>query len=178
LIRVRANWAAKLFNLSALQTDVGRFAEAEQSARTSIQVYEALVVEVPSRLLFRRKLGWSYGALGKALLKARSRGEALAELRKSVALLEASDDPWDLYNKACYLALASTVADPAEGPRAVERQRLDADRAVATLRRDIELGFTDSATLKNDPDFDSLRARPDFQALLMDLASPAKPFAK
>ena len=32
--------------------------------------------------------------------------------------------------------------------------------------------------LKTDPDFDSLRSRPDFQALLMDLAFPADPFSK
>ena len=97
-------------------------------------------------------------------------------LRKSVAILETSDDP-DLYNLACFLALASTIADPAEGPAAAERQRRDADRAVATIRRAIELGFRDSDALKTDPDFDSLRSRPDFQALLMDLDFPADPFA-
>ena len=77
----------------------------------------------------------------------------------------------------CFLALASTVDDPVEGPAAAERQRRDADRAVATLRRLIAMGFANSDSLKTDPDFDALRARPEFQALLTDKAFPADPFA-
>src|SRR5262249_33628436 len=109
--------------------------------------------------------------------KAGSPGEALAMLRKSVVILETSDSPGDLSNLACFLALASTVADPANRPTTAERQRRDADRAVATLQRAIELGWADSNALKNDPAFDSIRWRPDFQALLVDLAFPADVFA-
>ena len=83
-----------------------------------------------------------------------------------------------LQNGLSNLALASTVADPAEGPAATERRRRDADRAVATIRRAIAMGYADSDVLKHDPDFDSLRARPDFQILLMDLNFPADPFAQ
>jgi serine/threonine-protein kinase len=162
LIRVRNNWAINLSNLSQLQTDLGRYAEAEQSARTTIAVYEALAREVPSSSYYPRRVGWGYGALGKVLLKVGSHGEGLTMLRKAVELLETSDESDDLYNLACTLALASTVSDPGEGPAAAERQRRDADRAVATIRRAISMGWADSHLLKNDPDFDALRARPDF----------------
>ena len=161
-----------------MQTDLGRYAEAEQSARASIDVFEALVREVPSSSYYRIHAGYGYGSLGKA----RSRRDHTARpsrcCEKAMAILETSDDVEDLYNLACNLALASTIADPAEGPAAADRQRRDADRAVATIRRAIALGFADSDALKNDPDFDSLRSRPDFQALLMDLAFPADPFAR
>jgi tetratricopeptide (TPR) repeat protein len=176
LIRVRNNWANGLFKLSNLQADLGQYAAAQQSARASIEVNEALVRDVPSNRLYLWKLGWAYGALGKALLKSGSHGDALAMLRKSAAILETSVDLMDLYNLACYLALASTAADPAEGPASAERQHRDADLAVATIRRAIAMGFKNSDALKNDPDFDSLRARPDFHALLMDLAFPSRPF--
>ena len=97
--------------------------------------------------------------------------------RKAVAILETSDEMNSLYWLANGLALASTVADPTEGPAAADRQRRDADRAVATIRRAIELGFADSEVLQNDLDLNSLRSRPDFQLLMMDLAFPAEPFA-
>jgi hypothetical protein len=98
-------------------------------------------------------------------------------LERAIANMEASVDPEDLYNLACNLALASTIADPAEARAAASRQRRDADRAVATIRRAIEMGFANSAALRNDPDFEALRSRPDFQALLLDLAFPVGPFA-
>jgi tetratricopeptide (TPR) repeat protein len=177
LIRARENWAATLIDLSTLQSDLGQYAEAEQSARTLIDLIEALVRQVPSSPYFRIMAAYGYAVLGKARLKAGSHGEALALSRKSEAILETSDDANDLQNLACILAVASTIADPAEGPAAAERQRRDADRAVAAIRRAIALGYADSGMLKNDPDFDSLRSRPDFQALLMDLAFPTDPFA-
>jgi hypothetical protein len=161
-----------------LQTDVGQYAEAEQSAQTSIEVNEALLHEVPSSSYYQMWAGRAYGSLGKAQLKAGSRGTALANLRKSAAILETSDEANILYNRACSLALASTLTDPAEGQTASDRQRRDADQAVATMRRAIKVGLANFDVWRNDPDFDSLRSRPDFQALLMDLAYPADPFAR
>ena len=96
-------------------------------------------------------------------------------IRSSLTALEASEEPIQLYNTAGYLALASTITDPAEGPAGVDRQRRDADRALDTIRRAIGRGWG-GAELRTDPDFDALRSRPDFRALLMDLAFPADPF--
>jgi tetratricopeptide (TPR) repeat protein len=178
LIHVRSNWVGMLHGLSNMQTDLGRYAEAEQSARASIEVAEALVREVPSNPFYRRLTGYGYGILGKALAKRGSPGEALAMTRKAVAIIETSAEVTDLVNLACAFALASTWADPAEGAGATERQRRDADRAVAMVRRAISMGWADSSNLKNEPDLDSLRSRPDFQALLMDLDFPADPFTR
>jgi tetratricopeptide (TPR) repeat protein len=177
LVPVRSRWATNLFNLSGLQADLGRYAEAEQSARATIEVSEALAREVPSSFTYRMKVGRGYEALGKVLLKVESHGEGLAMLRKAVEILETSDMSEDLYNLACILALASTVRDPAAGAAAAERQRQDAARAVATIRRAITMGLSDTNVWKNDPDFDSLRARDDFKLLMMDLVMPAAPFA-
>jgi serine/threonine-protein kinase len=176
LIRARWNWAMALIEVSNLQSERGRYTEAEQPARAAIGLAEAIVREVPSSSYYRFYSAYAYGALGKALRKTSSSGEALVMLRKAVAILEPSDSIMDLDNKACFLAVASSVADPAEGPAAAERQRRDADRAVATLRRAVELGWADYNGLKFDPDLDSLRSRPDFRALLMDLAFPGEPF--
>jgi serine/threonine-protein kinase len=176
LVQVRSHLSLQLENLSDLQTDLGEYDAAKQSARAAIEVNEALVREVPSSTFFRMKLGRAYGALGKALLKAGSHAEALAMLRKAVAILETSDGPWDLYNLATFLAQASAAVGPEEAEVA-QRQRHDADRAMATIRRAIELGLTDSRMWKTESGFVALHARPDFQALLMDLDFPGNAFA-
>jgi serine/threonine-protein kinase len=178
LIRARTNWAMALVPLSQLQTDLGQCSEAQQSARAAIELFEALAREVPSGVRYRLNAGLCYAALGKALLKDGRGGEALPTLRKALEILEASDDVGDVYDLACSFALASTIADPAERPAGAARQRRDADHAVAAIRRAILMGFANARKLKTDPDLDSLRVRPDFQALLMDSAFPANPFAR
>jgi serine/threonine-protein kinase len=176
LIQVRSNLSLQLENLSVLQTDLGQHGAAKQSALATVQVNEALVREVPSSTFFRMKAGRGYGTLGRALLKAGSQAEALKMLRKAVAILDRSDAPWDLYNLATFLTLASTASDPEEAA-AADRQSRDAELAVATIRRTIELGLTDASQWESERDFDSLRARADFQGLMMDLDFPADPFA-
>ncbi len=178
LIRVRSSLGNTLNNLSQLQTDDGQYDEARKSALAVINIFESLAREVPSTPYFRIYTAYGYASLGKARLKAGSNAEALATLAKAIAILEQSSDSEDLYNLACNLALSSSVADPAEGTQSAIRQRRAADLAVAALRRAIALGFANAEVLKNDPDFDSIQSRPDFQALLFDLAFPADPFAR
>src|SRR5262249_35046437 len=43
------------------------------------------------------------------------------------------------------------------------------DRAMEALRRSIDAGFADVALIQTDPDLNSLRSRPDFQAMLAQL---------
>jgi hypothetical protein len=48
---------------------------------------------------------------------------------------------------------------------------------MTLLRRAAEGGFHPVAWMNRDPDLDPLRARPDFQLLMMDLAMPADAFS-
>ena len=45
------------------------------------------------------------------------------------------------------------------------------------LRQANAAGYRDLAHMRSDIALDPLRARPDFQLLMMDLAMPADPFA-
>jgi hypothetical protein len=49
------------------------------------------------------------------------------------------------------------------------RQRIYGDRAIAALRRATRGGFLDSEMLQSNPDLDSIRHRPDFQALVKEV---------
>jgi hypothetical protein len=48
---------------------------------------------------------------------------------------------------------------------------------MGELRRTLSAGYP-RVLLPGDHDLDSLRDRPDFRALLLDLAFPADPFAR
>jgi hypothetical protein len=78
--------------------------------------------------------------------------------------------PFEHYNLACFYAqLPGLLQKAASPPTAAERASL-ADRALDTLRRAVAAGMTDFAVFKRDPDLDPLRQRPDFRALMRELA--------
>jgi tetratricopeptide (TPR) repeat protein/tRNA A-37 threonylcarbamoyl transferase component Bud32 len=178
LVQPRADVVMMLWDLGGTQAGLGQLEQAERSSRRMIEVAEGLAREHPTNPLFRRQVCMGYYALGKVLLRRGSIAEAHKMLRRSLATWEETDKVTLLYNLACLLAQASTVADPAEGRSAPDRQRRDADRAIVVLRRAIEKGFANLEMLKTSPELDPLRARPDFQALLMDMAFPADAFAR
>ena len=96
LLRVRSHWANARFVLGNLEAELGLYTEAERSAGTSIDLFEALAREVPSSAEFRNKAAYGYATLGKIHQKTGSHGLALAMLRKAAAILEKSDDAQDL----------------------------------------------------------------------------------
>jgi hypothetical protein len=176
-IRARQMWAATLTDLSSIASGFDLPAEAEQSARASMQLYEGLSREVPSNSFFRHTTALARGILGRAQFRAGKHVEALATIQNPITTLETSEEPIHQYLTATFLALASTITDPGEELAGADRRRRDADRAVSTLRRAIELGWADVPGLKTNSGLDPLRGRADFQAILMDLSFPADPFA-
>jgi hypothetical protein len=42
----------------------------------------------------------------------------------------------------------------------------------------VSAGFRDAEHIKTDADLDPLRSRPDFRALILDLAFPSDPFSR
>jgi serine/threonine-protein kinase len=177
LVRVRSQWGVSLWLQSTIEVDLGQLTDAERSARAAIEANDACVRDVPSYAYYRMAVGMSYGSLGKTLVMRGQVVEGLAALRKALAILESIDNPNGQYGAVCYLALAAAVDDPADGSAASDRQLRDKDHAMAILRRLLARGFANTALLKNDPDLDTIRSRPDFQALLLDLEFPQRPFA-
>src|SRR5262249_13822196 len=102
------------------------------------------------------------------------RGEAESSLRSALAIRQTLpvSSPEDLYGVAC----AYARLDAAFGSEPDARGD-HANRAMAALRQALDAGFSDVAELRAGHELDSLRARPDFRALLMDLDVPADPFA-
>jgi serine/threonine-protein kinase len=73
------------------------------------------------------------------------------------------DNGEELYNVACDLALCIPLVG---GDKADEKRRRFGDLALETLQAALKQGFRDWQHLSEDPDFEPLRTRPEFQKLL------------
>jgi serine/threonine protein kinase/tetratricopeptide (TPR) repeat protein len=86
--------------------------------------------------------------------------------------------PVDLYQFAGGYALCSSAARLDQKLLPAAREKLAeeyAHDALRLLRDAIAKGYQDVEQLKQDPDFDALRAREEFQALARELEAQAKP---
>src|SRR5262245_14833405 len=117
--------------------------------------------------------------LGATQQAADQSADAVASWRRAIASDERtrSSDGETLYVLAgCHARLggiAGTVGSglsDAEGADAL-------DRAMAVLGRAVAAGFRNVTWMKHDPDLDPIHARPDFQALMLDLEFPSDPFS-
>ena len=153
------------------------------SIERSLAIHEALARENPADLANRTALANRTLHLAAEQAASGRPDEALAHIRDVERVIgQAPDvDLATLYNLACAYAQCSTAArgrdrDPA--PAEPGGGSWCADRAMAVLRRAVAAGYSDAPLMRRDVDLDPLRDRPDFRALMLDLAMPADPFSR
>jgi tetratricopeptide (TPR) repeat protein len=146
--------------------------------------FERLDREGRLRPITRHVFVWLDIRIAKAQRQAGRLGDARETIRRIESELEIVREgvPPSLhpYCEARARALLSTlIGRPGSDPAPAERVeiRRQQDRAIDGLRRALAAGF-ERGRLMGDHDLDALRARPDFQALLIDVAFPADPFAR
>jgi tetratricopeptide (TPR) repeat protein len=174
--RARPDWAWPLNGLGIVQFVSGRRQEALDSFQRALELDPAWSrPEADMAILFRRA-----GEMGRALEHARAalriepdhpinhynygvildelgrRAEARAEYESALAI--APDLPQAHYNLACGYARAG-----------------DLERALPPLVRAIELEPEFGEDARNDPDFDPVRHRPEFIALVRPPRADASP---
>jgi hypothetical protein len=101
-------------------------------------------------------------------------------LQRAAAILDGLPTPsaGDHCRQACCHALLAGITPiPGSGMTAA-KGRVEADVATESLLRAIAAGLRNTGSMRINTDLDSIRSRPDFRLLMMDLAIPAKPFAK
>jgi hypothetical protein len=84
----------------------------------------------------------------------------------------AEENKTNVYEQACKLALASEFVRLDKGaltPAELALRRNYADRAVATLKKATRAGMVTSHFLEIDEDFNSIRERDDFKAILAEM---------
>jgi tetratricopeptide (TPR) repeat protein len=157
----------------------GKPAEALASFEQAITIMQKLADSSPDVMEWQTEMANNLGFVGGMHLKAGRNADAVASLRRAVKLLAQlpSLRPAELYNLACgHAMLAGLAGKPGAGVNATEG-RAEADRAMGWLRKAVAAGYRKLTILQTDADLESLRVRPDFQLLLMDLGFPDDPFA-
>jgi hypothetical protein len=171
--------------LARIDTDIGELHGASDSPRQALASFERalavrrkLVEESPETPNFTSELASTPRRRGIVEQRFRRAGEAVADYRQSIALLEGltMPAPGDLYLLACNHSLLAGAAGQSGSGLSTTDREAEAAKALATLRGAIAAGWSDAAHLRVDPDLAPLRPRPDFQKLLADLEAkqPAK----
>jgi tetratricopeptide (TPR) repeat protein len=168
-----------LSNSGKALMSLGRPAEAVEAFRRAVEERRLIVADGPITKGGRRSLGNEFLDLAEAERALGRPAEAAATLLKLRDLWD--DDPDGLYELARNLALCIPIVAEGHAEPIAEQQaerKKYADRAVDALRRAVAVGFRDLARMRKDADLGPLRARPDFQTLVADLALPLDPFAR
>jgi serine/threonine protein kinase/tetratricopeptide (TPR) repeat protein len=159
----------------------GQPGEARASYAGALAIIETLIKAQPAFvdglqifLVFGLKgLGATQQAAGQA-------ADAVASWRRAIASDErarSSDGETLYYLAGCHARLGGITGTAGSGLTAAEGAA-ELDRAMGVLRRAVAAGYRPAAWMQRDPDLDPLRARPDFQLLMMDQAFPAKSSAQ
>ena len=159
---------------------LGQFEAAKESFSKAIVISEELVKREPNATDYRRNLAVSVRGLGLARLATGDIAGAVAVTRRAATLIEGlpSRTGADWAELAsCHAVLAGAAGrtlsgiSPAEGDDA-------AAKAMDLLQKAVAGGYRDVAEFARDAGLDSLRDRPDFRLLMMDLAFPGQPLAR
>jgi serine/threonine-protein kinase len=158
----------------------GKPAEARACYERALAILARLIDAQPALadgLQIYLTFGWK--GLGATQQAAGQPAAAVASWRRAVATDERARSARGetLYILAgCHARLGGIAAAAGSGLPASEGA-VELDRAMTLLRRAAEGGFHPVAWMNRDPDLDPLRGRPDFQAMMADLAFPAQPFS-
>ncbi len=167
--------------LSDHQREQGETAEALTLARTARTLFEQLVAEHPNTTSFTLELARSHNIIGRLLKRGGESAEALRSLQHAIDQLDslANLDPKNNYDLACNIALCVSLIDAKDPSKTDQlRKQIYVDRAHTALRRAAKGGYLDADMLNSNPDLDSIRDRPDFQAIVKEVEEKPAPAGK
>jgi serine/threonine-protein kinase len=159
---------------------LGRAGEAIEPLERAGALFERLLADHPDFAGYAEDLAYAELNIANAQKDLGKKAEARRALEHAAELLERGSTIPAIYNLACVKSRLSELApsDPAGRTQGAGAGReAHAERAIAALRRAVASGFRELDLIRTDPDLDPLRARQDFQMLLLDLALPNEPFA-
>jgi serine/threonine protein kinase/Flp pilus assembly protein TadD/thioredoxin-related protein len=151
------------------------FAAAVEPKNKAVQQCRETFAKAPLVTENRQKLSNAYMQLAEALRKAGRPTEAVAATRERYSLWPGNKV--ELYNVACDLAQCVPLLGHKGAPATPEEaalRRQYADQAMDALRQSVLAGYRDGKHIEEDTDLESLRSRPDFQALLHCLQGTSK----
>jgi tetratricopeptide (TPR) repeat protein len=174
-LRVNRTALARLHHeIGRILTRLKRFDEALAMYEPAKRTYESDVTRDPSSFGPRRNLAYLYFDQGRIYRDAGREIESAAAWGRALPLFEevANSQAIDPYDRACVQAICAAIvgkaADPLP-PADQARSERFAEAAIAALREAIRGGHHNALMVESDPDFDAIREREDFKALLAEM---------
>lgn len=173
---LRNDLASTFVNLAVLQQQKGNWAASKQPLMDGRPHHLAALKANPRHLGYRQVYRNQLLALAAAHAGLLEPNEAMrtAETRRDVGW----DPPADAFDAARILSLCAPIVarhDKLDAKQREDAARFYGDAAIDLLRQAISKGFTNLDTLKKDTDFDSIRQRDNFRALVAELEKKGKP---
>jgi tetratricopeptide (TPR) repeat protein len=157
--------ASGLSRLASLVGDRGDLAEARRLQEQAITARRAGLALAPQNADYQKLTRAAYAALIETLIRLGEHAGASKAIAEFLAVGAASDS--DRFQAASFLARCVPLATAEARLTNSQRDELVAaysERAIELLRASAKKEQLEA--LKNDPRFEPLRSRPDFQALL------------
>jgi serine/threonine protein kinase/tetratricopeptide (TPR) repeat protein len=165
--------------LSVALRRVGRPAEACEHSEQAVSIRTALVKAEPKSSNYRVGLAENYLNRGLAHRALDDPAGAAADYRRALGLFGAlpsmSAERWFLF--ACARAALSGLGGRADSGVPPYEASSEAEAAMTLLHKAVDLGYRNPPAYRTEDALDPLRGRADFQALVMDLVFPSRPFA-
>jgi serine/threonine-protein kinase len=172
--------AAICIALGDRYSEAGKAAEALSSFDKALSIQRPLVEADPSKSSYRSNLARALRRRGVALKRCGRPAEAVSDLRRSIGILRGLGAPTlgDYFDLARTQSLLSGLASTAGSGLTATDGQAAADEAMSSLRQAAGAGWRNAPWMAADPDLAPIRSRPDYQALLLDMAFPADPFTR
>jgi serine/threonine-protein kinase len=165
-------------NLAAALTAAGRLSEARACCDRAIALREDLIKERPKKGDLAEGLAEALLRSGAVRLAAGDPPGAAADRHRATTLYAIHPPSGEraIIQACCQGSLAGLSGVAGAGVTATEAQ-LQADQAIAILRKEVAAGYRDADLLRVEPGLASIRSRKEFRMMMMDLDFPAEPFA-
>jgi serine/threonine protein kinase len=152
-----------------------RFAEAFTAIDAGMAIRNKLAGAGPTKTSYSIELGESHAYRGTARVRAGQPAEAAIDLRRALELWAKAPliEVEPQVERARSLALLAGLAGNAESGVTAAEAKMFADQSVAALTDVVKLGWALPNELQ-EPDFDMVRSRPDFQKLFADVEAKAE----
>jgi tetratricopeptide (TPR) repeat protein len=164
---------------------VGKHAEALSACQRALALLEPLVKAHPENPVYLGRLAEIYLRSGQLRRDVGDLSGATSAWKQAVMFYDRVRssrtvhlEPSQMFLLAgCHAGLSALASRPASGVQAAEGPT-ESDRAMKWLRQAVAVGYRNPASYRTETALDSLRSRPDFKLLMIDLEFPDDPFAR
>jgi tetratricopeptide (TPR) repeat protein len=164
---------------------VGKHAEARSACQRALALLEPLAKAHPENPIYLGRLAEIYLRSGQLRCDAGDLTGATSAWKQAVMFYDrvrssrtVQLEPSQMFLLAgCHAGLSALASRPASGVQAAEGPT-ESDRAMKWLRQAVAVGYRNPAAYRTENALDSLRSRPDFKLLMIDLEFPDDPFAR